>query len=427
MKQTMPFILWTLVILVAGIMAFDRFFGESDLSDGFAGSSSGIANGHDPSLPPDAMMAEIPWRHLPGIDRFKLTDQNGDEFDSAKLAGKPYAVCFFFANCPTICRDLNKRVEMLSRQLKKTDIQFVSISVDPENDTPEVLKRYAADFGAVPDRWAFLTGQRYQVQQVGKQNFQVTIDKEFHIDNILLVDKWGRYRDRFKWDDPLDTKRFLKVAKELAAEETVPLNKTVVTRNAIAGHRPDDWNLIPMIREFWLTGSNGSTFYSRDMTGSVWIANFFFTSCPTVCQEQAQYLQGLQKRLGDQPTRIVSITTDPVTDRPEVLRGFANRHAADPERWMFCTGESVLIPRIGAEFFGAAAKPADGTPGGHHTSELFVVDRWGKVRGRFGWKDAAGAEDEIAMLKLVERLWQEETPGDYLTDEYLNHEPTEDQ
>ncbi len=414
MKKTIPFILWALVILVAGTMAIDRMFGP-EKSPG--GSSSSIANGHDPGIPPGAIIADIPWRHLPNIDRFKLTDQNGDEFDSAKLAGKPYAVCFFFANCPTICRDLNKRVEMLNRQLKKTDIQFISITVDPENDTPEVLNRYAADFGATPDRWAFLTGQRYQVEQVGKQNFQVTIDKEFHIDNILLVDKWGRYRDRFKWDDPLDTKRFLKVAKALSAEEDVPLNKTVATRNAIAGHRPTDWSLIPMIREFWLTESSGSTFYSRDMTGSVWITNFFFTSCPTVCQEQAEYLQGLQNRLGEKSTRIISISTDPVNDRPDVLKAFADKHAADPERWTFCTGESVLIPRIGAEFFSGAAKPVDGTAGGHHTSELFVVDRWGKVRGRFNWKDAA---DEVAMLEMIERLWAEQTPGGYLKDEQQN-------
>ena len=416
MKNIIPIILWTLVVLISGIMVLDWMYGERDPS---AGSSSNVANSHDPDLPPGAIIADVAWRHLPDIDPFKLTDQNGDEFDSGKLAGKPYAVCFFFAQCPTICRDLIKRIEMLNGQLKKTDLQFISISVDPENDTPEVLNRYAADFGATPDRWAFLTGQLYQVEQVGKQNFQVTIDKEFHIDNILLVDKWGRYRDRFKWDDPLDTKRFLKVAKALAAEEEVPLNKTVATRNAIAGHRPNDWSLIPMIREFWLTEANGSTFYSRDMTGSVWITNFFFTSCPTVCQEQAKYLQGLQDRLGEQPTRIISITTDPVTDRPDVLQAYADKHSADPQRWTFCTGESALIPRIGSEFFSAAAKPGD-----HHATELFVVDRWGKVRGRFNWKDAA---DEVEMLSLVDRLWDEKTPGEYLKEDRQDQNPVEEE
>ena len=383
MKTGIPLILWAIVLIVAVTTFLSRDFSDTEI---VSGSSSNIANQTDPELPPDAVIVKVPWRHLPDIDPFKLTDQNGDVFDSGKLAGKPYAVCFFFARCPSICRDLTKRIETLNQQLKKTDIQFISISVEPEHDTPEVLNRYAADFGATPDRWAFLTGQPYQVEQIGIQNFQVVIDPANHIDNILLVDKWGRYRDRFKWDDPIDTRRFLKVAKALAAEEQVPINKSINTRNALAGHRPPDWSIIPFIREFWLQQSNGSTFYSRDMTGSVWIANFFFTSCPTVCVQQAEHLQGLQERLGDRATRIISITTDPVRDRPEVLQSFAQKHSADPQRWTFCTGESVLIPRVGAEFFGAAAKPNDGTPSGHHSSELFVVDRWGKVRGRFDWQ-----------------------------------------
>ena len=107
-------------------MVLDWMYGDRDPS---AGSSSNVANSHDPDLPQGAIIADVAWRHLPNIDPFKLTDQNGDEFDSAKLAGKPYAVCFFFAQCPTICRDLIKRIEMLNGQLKKTDLQFISLSL----------------------------------------------------------------------------------------------------------------------------------------------------------------------------------------------------------------------------------------------------------------------------------------------------------
>ena len=352
--------------------------------------------------PPGAVIIDVPWKHLPSIDRFELTDQNGDEFDSAKLAGEPYVVSFFFATCPSICRDLNAQVQRLNEQLKNTDITFVSVSVDPDNDSPEILNRYAQDFGATADRWAFLTGQMYKIKQLGEQQFRGVVDKADHNDNILLVDKWGRYRDRFKWDDPYDMKRFLTVVKEVSAETEVPLEKTVSTRNAMAGHTPADLNTVPFIREFRLTESNGDTFYSRDMTGKVWISNFFFTTCPTICKEQAEYLQGLQNRLGDNPTTIVSITTDPLNDSPEVLAKYAADHSADPDRWIFCTGESALIPRIGAEFFGAAAKSGD-----HHSSELFVVDKWNSVRGRFDWQDSSA---EPKMLELIDRLWAEEAP-----------------
>ena len=73
-----------------------------------AGSSSN-ASTEKPSAdnPPGAVLVEVPWKHLPHIDRFEMKNQEGEKFDSANLAGKPYAVSFFFATCPSICRDLN--------------------------------------------------------------------------------------------------------------------------------------------------------------------------------------------------------------------------------------------------------------------------------------------------------------------------------
>jgi protein SCO1/2 len=396
-KKVIPTILWTAVAVIGGFMISRSLLTKQQIVKLPAASSE---------RPPGATIIDVPWKHLPSIERFKLTDQNGDEFDSAKLAGKAYAVSFFFAECPSICRDLNAQVQRLNEQLKNTDITFVSVSVDPDRDTPEILNRYAQDYGATADRWAFLTGPMYQLKQLGEQQFRVVIDRDFHNDNVLLVDKWGRYRDRFKWDDPYDMKRFLKKAKAVAAEKEVPLDETISTRNAMAGHQPSDLNTVPFIREFRLTTSDKETFYSKDMTGNVWIANFFFTACPTICQEQADYLQGLQNRLGKNPTKIVSITTDPATDRPDVLAKYAADHSADPDRWIFCTGESALIPRVGAEFFGAAAKS-----GQHHASDLFVVDRWGVVRGKFDWQDSAA---EAKMLELIDQCWQEKTPNDYL-------------
>ena len=82
---------------------------------GMAGSSSSSAG--DPNHPGVAY-ADIPWKHLQSVPQFSLTDQNGDEFDSAVVAGRPYAISFFFATCPSICRDLNKRIEDLNSELK---------------------------------------------------------------------------------------------------------------------------------------------------------------------------------------------------------------------------------------------------------------------------------------------------------------------
>ena len=214
------------------------------------------------------------------------------------------------------------------------------------------------------------------------------------------MDRWGRYRDRFKWDDPYDMKRLVQVVKDVAAEQEPPLKETVRTRNVLAGKEPANLHQVPWVREFHLTERSGAPFFSRDLTGQVWIANFFFTSCPGICQKQVAYLRNLQERLGDQAPLIVSISTDPTTDSPEVLREFADKQDAG-RRWLFCTGPQHLIERVGSEFFKAH------TSADHHSSRLFVVDRWGKVRGNFDWQEAT---DEISMLELIEKLKAETRP-----------------
>ena len=390
MNKTIPIVLWIMAICVLITVLYFRN----------SATEPSPAETNASGDPPGAVLVDVPWNHLPDVDRFQLIDQTGERFDSADLVGKPYLVSFFFATCPSICRDLNAQVKRLNDQLKNEDVTFVTITVDPDNDTPEVLARYAQDYDADPGRWVFLTDQMYKIRQLGEHVFRVVVDKDTHTDNILLVDRWGRYRDRFKWDDPYDMKRLLEVVKDVAAEQDPPLDQSVRTRNVLAGRPPINFNQVPWIREFHLTERDGEPFFSRELTGDVWIANFFFTNCPDVCKKQAEYLRNLRERLGDRAPTIVSITTDPANDSLEVLRKFADQQDAD-DRWLFCTGPQVLINRIGSEFFQAKAD-AD-----HHSSQLYVVDRWGKVRGEFDWRDPSA---ESALLELIQRLETESRP-----------------
>ncbi len=398
-------LLGTLAALFLGLAVFmglGIFSNQAPVLVAQSGSSS-TPTKPTTDQPSGAVLVDASWNHLHHIDPFVMTNQDGEEFDTAQFSGKrPFLVSFFFASCPSICRDLNKQVARLNDQLKKEDVSFVTITVDPENDTPEVLGRYARDFDAQSPRWAFLTDQKYKIKQVGEQMFRVeVVDIANHTDNIMLVDKWGRYRDRFKWNDPYDMKRLVKVVKQVAAETEPPLGQTVRTRNAMVGLEPIDLSTLQWLREFHLLGSDEKPFFSRDLVGEVWIANFFFTSCPTICKDQTKYLRGLQDRLVDTPAKLVSITTDPVTDTAEVLRKYAREIDADPQRWMFLTGNKRAIPRIAGEFFSAMGKED------HHSTDLFVVDKWGSVRGRFSWQDAG---QEVQLLQLVAELNKEDRP-----------------
>jgi len=363
------------------------------LISGGAGNGLEMRNG--------SAFANVRWEHFQNVPRFRLTNQESEEFDSADFNGRPMAVSFFFASCPTFCRDLNKQIGILRDRLNEPELMFVSISVDPENDTPEILKKYARDFDATTDDWNFLTGPLYQIKQLGSHAFNVSVEKNTHTDNILIVDRWGRYRDRFKWDDQYDMKRFLNVAKDLLAEQKPPFGSVVSTRNVMAGFEPTDINTVPWIQEFHLTDQESNKFFSKDLIGDVWIGNFFFVACPGICVEQNQYLVGLQQRLVNHPAQIVSISTDPNSDTPARLKAYARGLGADLSSWTFLTGDGSLIKRTSAEFFRAYSS------GGHHTSLLFAVDRWGNVRGEFDWRAPAA---EVEMIDLIDQLNSENAP-----------------
>ncbi len=398
MRKIIPVVLWLLVVACGAVIVWQ--------ATGPGKKPAPEATTVEGSDVPGAEFATIPWGHLPDIDQFVLTDQNGKAFDSAEMIGQPYAVSFFFATCPSICRDLNAQVAKLNEQLRKEDIAFVSITVDPANDTPEILNRYAQDYDAQTPRWFFLTGPKQKVVEIGAHQFNVDVTPANHTGNILLVDKWGKYRDRFKWDDAYDMKRFLEVVKDVASESAPPLSKTVRTRNALAGQKPIDLHTIPWLDEFHLTDQDNQPFFSRQLTGDVWIGNFFFIDCPGICVKQNEYLAQLQKTLkdrftGNTPT-IVSITSNPSADSPERLKSLAQKLKASPEQWRFLTSDSdTLIKRVGSEFFGVAADKED------HSSLLFVVDRWGNLRGKFDWQKA---EQKSEMLDLIEQLQDEEVP-----------------
>src|SRR3989441_8540501 len=91
------------------------------------------------------------------VPGFQLTNQNGQPFGSAQLSGKIWIADFIYTTCPGPCPMISSRMSELQKPLEKTDVHLVSFSVDPEKDTPEVLRGYAEMLRAEPKRWDFLT------------------------------------------------------------------------------------------------------------------------------------------------------------------------------------------------------------------------------------------------------------------------------
>jgi cytochrome oxidase Cu insertion factor (SCO1/SenC/PrrC family) len=163
--------------------------------------------------PPPEVLGTLP--------AFALTDQAGHPFGTRELAGKVWVADFIFTACQEACPLLSQRMKELGHRTRQLgpDFHLVSISVDPERDTPERLATYGARFGANAVRWSFLTGPADAIQTAVTDGFKVGMGREprsagapraataaeadpsfwtiFHGENLVLVDRRLRIRGYF--------------------------------------------------------------------------------------------------------------------------------------------------------------------------------------------------------------------------------------
>lgn len=384
-----PVLLWALVCVVGYVVYFG--LPAPDPVD-----VKLVEDGHVHTMDDGRAIVTVPWEHLPDVDRFVLTDQEGQEVDSADLHGTPYVVSFFFSTCPSICRDLNKQIRQSIDAVGDQDVRFLTITVQPSVDKVPVLKKYADSFDAKADRWSFLTGSLQDIEAVGQGSFNVVVDPETHTDNILLVDKWGRNRDRFKWSSAQDMKRFIKVVKDVAQETQPPLGVAVQTRNVMAGVDPPSLKDVARLRDFHLRGVEAEQkIFSRQFTGEVWLAVFVSDAGAgdAVEDKVRQAFEG-SPLVASQPISLLQISSGldskHVANEPAIVQSISGW--ADPAK----------LKRIAVEYFGV---PYDQATLG---KQVFVVDRWGSVRDSLDVEAGGFAE---TLRAAVAKYSAEQKPG----------------
>jgi protein SCO1/2 len=156
-----------------------------------------------PSHPPE----DESW-----LSRFELMERSGRTVKSEELIGQPYVVSFFFSTCPSICIQQNQKLKELQDEFKGQPVRFVAISVDPETDTPETLREYAARFGADPEQWLFMTGDLTYIRRIGAEVYRQPVDKQFHTERFVLVDPSGEIEGFYSWPDE---KQFEKLKQKI--------------------------------------------------------------------------------------------------------------------------------------------------------------------------------------------------------------------
>lgn len=109
------------------------------------------------------------------VSGFSLVDQSGEPADASILDGRYTVLAFFFANCPIYCPAMGQTMLRVQRESSGDHIRLLSISVDGDHDTPEVIDAYAAALGADPARWRFLTGDRDHVRSLAEDQLKLGV------------------------------------------------------------------------------------------------------------------------------------------------------------------------------------------------------------------------------------------------------------
>jgi protein SCO1/2/putative membrane protein len=149
------------------------------------------------------------------LPEFEFVERSAAAFGSRDLRGKTWIADFVFTRCTGPCPVMTSKMRELQNALPPSvDIKLVSISVDPEHDSPEVLTRYASAYGAQPGRWFFLTGKPEPIYDLARQSFKMTVQRSeqadaeddggaiIHSTHFILVDGVGQIRGYYDSEVP---------------------------------------------------------------------------------------------------------------------------------------------------------------------------------------------------------------------------------
>jgi protein SCO1/2 len=171
---------------------------------------------------------------LGAVPGMALVDQNGRPFTTDTMTGKIWIVDFVFTNCSAVCPRLTaemKKLADLTHAVDLAPVALLSVTVDPERDTPEVLARYARSVGADYSTWKFVTGPTVFVEQAVVQGFKIAIERNgsdaapstfdiIHGMSFILVDAQGRIRGYYDSNDPAAVTRLRSDVAQLKASPT---------------------------------------------------------------------------------------------------------------------------------------------------------------------------------------------------------------
>jgi len=166
----------------------------------------------------------------------------------------------------------------------------------------------------------------------------------------------------------------------------------------------------PRIPEFSMLNQDSVKVSSTTLKGNIWIADFFFTSCSTICPGMTAKMKSIQEKLKDlsKDIQFISFSIDPEKDQPSVMRKYIKTYGINDENWVFLTGNEEETHELGVDhFFIHAASDPEAVDGYAHAEAFSLVDKEGYVRGVYNVQNP----DELKRLEKEVRLLLKEEYG----------------
>lgn len=157
------------------------------------------------------------------------------------------------------------------------------------------------------------------------------------------------------------------------------------------------------INQFRLINQNKDTITERVIENKIYVADFFFATCQSICPEMSTQLIRVQNEFkDDKDFLILSHTVNPGHDTAEVLFAYAGKYQAIPGKWHFLTGNKKTIYDLARHDYLVNALEDDGTPEGFLHSELFLlIDKQKRIRGMYDGTDSVQVNKLIADIKIL--------------------------
>lgn len=151
------------------------------------------------------------------VGGFSFYDQDSVLVTEKVTEGSIYVVDFFFSTCKTICPKMSNQLMRVQHNFKTdADVKILSFTVDPLNDTPTQLKKYATKHNAIPGKWYFLTGDKVKIYSIAKESYFLTAMEDsameegfLHAEQMVLVDKEKRIRGFYDGTNIFEVKKLI--------------------------------------------------------------------------------------------------------------------------------------------------------------------------------------------------------------------------